>query len=162
MTDTVDGLLIVDKPSDWTSHDVVARARRLCNTRKVGHAGTLDPMATGLLVLGVGPATRLLTYVVGLDKTYAATIRLGVATDSDDADGVETARADAADDRVQGVGQQLHEPPRHAVAEQAHERIHQEHRQHQPRHQKHEDRTPRRERQSEHQHDFVREADRGG
>ena len=90
------GILLVDKPGGITSHDVVARARRALNTRKIGHAGTLDPMATGLLVLGVGPATRLLTYLVGLDKTYEATIRLGVSTDSDDADGVETARADAA------------------------------------------------------------------
>jgi len=90
------GILLVDKPGGSTSHDVVARARRALQTRKIGHAGTLDPMATGLLVLGVGPATRLLTYIVGLDKTYEATIRLGVATDSDDADGVETTRADAA------------------------------------------------------------------
>lgn len=90
------GILLVDKPQGITSHDVVSRARRALNTRKIGHAGTLDPMATGLLVLGVGPATRLLTYLVGLDKTYEATIRLGVSTDSDDADGVETARADAA------------------------------------------------------------------
>ncbi|PZU47912.1 MAG: tRNA pseudouridine(55) synthase TruB [Microbacterium sp.] len=89
------GVLLVDKPGGITSHDVVARARRALNTRKVGHAGTLDPMATGLLILGVGPATRLLTFIVGLDKTYEATIRLGVATDSDDADGIETARADA-------------------------------------------------------------------
>ena len=89
------GILLVDKPGGITSHDVVARARRALNTRKIGHAGTLDPMATGLLILGVGPATRLLTYIVGLDKTYEATIRLGVSTDSDDADGVETARADA-------------------------------------------------------------------
>ncbi|MDT3317751.1 tRNA pseudouridine(55) synthase TruB [Microbacterium sp. KSW4-11] len=89
------GMLLVDKPGGVTSHDIVARARRALNTRKIGHAGTLDPMATGLLVLGVGHATRLLTYVVGLDKTYEATIRLGVTTDSDDADGVETARADA-------------------------------------------------------------------
>lgn len=88
------GILLVDKPRGITSHDVVARARRALNTRKIGHAGTLDPMATGLLILGVGPATRLLTYIVGLDKTYEATIRLGVATDSDDADGVETARAE--------------------------------------------------------------------
>ena len=87
------GILLVDKPGGITSHDVVARARRALNTRKIGHAGTLDPMATGLLILGVGPATRLLTYIVGLDKTYEATIRLGVSTDSDDADGVETARA---------------------------------------------------------------------
>ena len=61
---TPDGILVVDKPAGWTSHDVVARARRLCATRKVGHAGTLDPMATGVLVLGVGRATRLLTFLV--------------------------------------------------------------------------------------------------
>jgi len=89
------GVLLVDKPGGVTSHDIVSRARRALNTRKIGHAGTLDPMATGLLILGVGPATRLLTYIVGLDKTYEATIRLGVTTDSDDADGAETGRADA-------------------------------------------------------------------
>ena len=88
---TPDGLLVVDKPSGWTSHDVVARARRLCATRKVGHAGTLDPMATGVLVLGVGRATRLLTFLVGCDKDYAATIRLGQATLTDDAEGEVTA-----------------------------------------------------------------------
>ncbi len=82
-----DGLLVVDKPAGWTSHDVVARARRALGTKKVGHAGTLDPMATGVLVLGVGRATRLLTYVVGADKEYLATIRLGQSTNSDDADG---------------------------------------------------------------------------
>ena len=90
------GILLVDKPGGVTSHDVVARARRALHTRKIGHAGTLDPMATGLLILGVGPATRLLTYIVGLDKTYEATIRLGVATDSDDADGAVTAHAEPA------------------------------------------------------------------
>ena len=84
------GILLVDKPQGITGHDVVARARRALGTRKIGHAGTLDPMATGLLILGVGPATRLLTYIVGLDKTYEATIRLGVSTDSDDADGTTT------------------------------------------------------------------------
>lgn len=89
------GILLVDKPGGITSHDVVSRARRALGTRKIGHAGTLDPMATGLLVLGVEGATRLLTYIVGADKTYEATILLGVSTDSDDADGVETARADA-------------------------------------------------------------------
>jgi tRNA pseudouridine55 synthase len=88
------GILLVDKPAGITSHDVVARARRALGTRKIGHAGTLDPMATGLLLLGIGSATRLLTYIVGLDKTYEATIRLGVSTDSDDADGAETRRAD--------------------------------------------------------------------
>ncbi|MCR2786056.1 MULTISPECIES: tRNA pseudouridine(55) synthase TruB [unclassified Microbacterium] len=90
------GILLVDKPGGITSHDVVSRARKALGTRKIGHAGTLDPMATGLLVLGVDSATRLLTYMVGLDKTYEATIRLGVATDSDDADGAVTATADAA------------------------------------------------------------------
>lgn len=95
------GILLVDKPGGMTSHDVVARARRALNTRKIGHAGTLDPMATGLLILGVGPATRLLTFIVGLGKTYEATIRLGIATESDDADGVETERA--APDAVAAV-----------------------------------------------------------
>ena len=91
-----DGILVVDKPAGWTSHDVVARARRLCATRKVGHAGTLDPMATGVLVLGVGRATRLLTFLVGCDKDYTATIRLGQATLTDDAEGEVTASAGAA------------------------------------------------------------------
>ena len=93
------GILLVDKPGGMTSHDVVARARRALGTRKIGHAGTLDPMATGLLVLGVEGATRLLTFIVGLDKTYEATIRLGVATDSDDADGQTTATTDAVGPR---------------------------------------------------------------
>ena len=83
----VAGVLLVDKPGGITSHDVVARARRALGTRKIGHAGTLDPMATGLLALGVEGATRLLTHIVGLDKTYVATIRLGQATSTDDAEG---------------------------------------------------------------------------
>nr|WP_229244606.1 tRNA pseudouridine(55) synthase TruB [Cellulosimicrobium marinum] len=87
---------MVDKPSGWTSHDVVGRTRHLAGTRKVGHAGTLDPMATGVLVLGVGRATKLLTYVVGADKDYDATIRLGAATTTDDAEGETLARADAS------------------------------------------------------------------
>src|ERR1700712_2042544 len=70
-----------------TSHDVVSRVRRLAGTRKVGHAGTLDPMATGLLILGIDSSTRLLTYLVGLDKEYFATIRLGFATTTDDREG---------------------------------------------------------------------------
>lgn len=90
------GILLVDKPGGITSHDVVARARRALGTRKIGHAGTLDPMATGLLVLGVEGATRLLTYIVGLDKTYEATIRLGASTDTDDADGQIQRVTDAA------------------------------------------------------------------
>jgi tRNA pseudouridine55 synthase len=91
-----EGLVVVDKPAGWTSHDVVARVRRLAGTRKVGHAGTLDPMATGVLVLGVGRATRLLTYLVGVGKTYAATIRLGVDTVTDDAEGEVVSRTDAS------------------------------------------------------------------
>lgn len=91
-----DGLLVVDKPAGWTSHDVVGRARRLCGTRKVGHAGTLDPMATGVLVLGIGRATRLLTFLVGCDKAYDATIRLGQTTITDDAEGDPTATTDAS------------------------------------------------------------------
>jgi tRNA pseudouridine55 synthase len=81
------GLVVVDKPSGWTSHDVVARARRTLGTRKVGHAGTLDPMATGVLVLGFGRATRLLGHLMLTEKTYTATVRLGVATSTDDAEG---------------------------------------------------------------------------
>ncbi len=84
---STDGLIVVDKPGGMTSHDVVARLRRLARTRRVGHGGTLDPMATGVLVIGIGRATRLLTYVIGADKSYAATIRLGQATVTDDAEG---------------------------------------------------------------------------
>ena len=97
-----DGLLVVDKPAGWTSHDVVGRARRLCGTRRVGHAGTLDPMATGVLVLGVNRATRLLTFLVGCDKTYTATIRLGQSTITDDAEGEVTAST-AADGVTAGA-----------------------------------------------------------
>jgi tRNA pseudouridine(55) synthase len=85
--DVPPGLLLVDKPGGMTSHDVVARARRVLSVRRVGHAGTLDPMATGLLVLGVGAATRLLGYVGGHDKTYEATMRLGQSTVTDDREG---------------------------------------------------------------------------
>lgn len=91
-----DGLVVVDKPAGMTSHDVVARMRRIAGTRKVGHAGTLDPMATGVLVVGVGRATRLLTYVVGADKEYRATVRLGVRTTTDDAEGEVVAVVDAS------------------------------------------------------------------
>jgi tRNA pseudouridine55 synthase len=92
-----DGLIVVDKPTDWTSHDVVARIRRLAQTRKVGHAGTLDPMATGVLVVGVGAGTRLLHYLVLTDKAYTATIRLGQATMTDDAEGEIISSAPAGD-----------------------------------------------------------------
>ena len=89
------GLLLVDKPAGMTSHDVVAKVRKLAGTRKVGHAGTLDPMATGLLVLGIESATKLLTFIVGADKTYEATIRLGSATVTDDCEGDVLSQATA-------------------------------------------------------------------
>ena len=82
-----DGLVVVDKPAGWTSHDVVAKARRILRTRKIGHAGTLDPMATGVLLLGVGRATKLLGHLALTDKEYEAVIRLGVTTVTDDAEG---------------------------------------------------------------------------
>lgn len=90
------GLVVVDKPTGWTSHDVVARMRRLAGTRKVGHAGTLDPMATGVLVLGVGRATRLLGHLQLADKEYLATMRLGQTTVTDDAEGDVLAETDAS------------------------------------------------------------------
>ncbi len=88
------GLLVVDKPAGLTSHDVVARVRRLAGTRKVGHAGTLDPMATGVLVLGVGRGTRLLGHLSLTSKSYDATIRLGASTTTDDAEGEILERAE--------------------------------------------------------------------
>ncbi|GAA2054036.1 tRNA pseudouridine(55) synthase TruB [Catenulispora yoronensis] len=100
------GLVIVDKPAGWTSHDVVGRVRRLARTRRVGHAGTLDPMATGVLVVGVEKTTRLLGHLALTRKTYEATIRLGQSTVTDDAEGEVTATADASnvsDDMVGGA-----------------------------------------------------------
>lgn len=90
------GIVVVDKPAGWTSHDVVGRLRRLAGTRKVGHAGTLDPMATGVLLAGIGRATRLLGHLQLTDKEYLATIRLGASTVTDDAEGEITASASAA------------------------------------------------------------------
>ena len=100
-----DGLLVVDKPGGWTSHDVVGRVRRLAQTRKVGHAGTLDPMATGVLVLGIGRATRLLGHLALTGKTYDATIRLGATTVTDDAEGdvVEVRDASGVTDEAVGA-----------------------------------------------------------
>lgn len=83
----LDGLLVVDKPAGWTSHDVVAKVRRLTGIRRTGHAGTLDPAATGVLPLGIGRGTRMLEYLAGADKVYRATVRLGLTTDTDDAEG---------------------------------------------------------------------------
>ena len=92
----VNGVAVIDKPAGWTSHDVVAKARGVLGTRKVGHSGTLDPDATGVLVLGVGRATRLLRYVTGLPKSYEAEIVLGIETDTLDSTGQVTARHDMA------------------------------------------------------------------
>ena len=89
-TDSVSGLLIVDKPQRITSHDVVSRTRRLAHTRRVGHAGTLDPMATGVLVLGINKATRLLTWITDHSKRYEAQVRFGVETTTEDAEGEVT------------------------------------------------------------------------
>ncbi|UQX90047.1 tRNA pseudouridine(55) synthase TruB [Jatrophihabitans telluris] len=90
------GLIIVDKPAGITSHDVVARIRKIARTRKVGHAGTLDPMATGVLIVGVERSTKLLNYLLLNDKTYQATIRLGARTTTDDADGETLEDTDTA------------------------------------------------------------------
>lgn len=110
-----DGLLIIDKPAGVTSHDVVSATRRLAATRKVGHAGTLDPMATGMLVIGVGKATRLLHYITGADKGYYARIQLGVSTDSDDADGEITAVNSIPAERLFGLAKEIDAQMRYFV-----------------------------------------------
>ena len=97
------GLVLVDKPAGLTSHDVVARVRRLAGTRRVGHAGTLDPMATGVLVLGIERATRLLGHLTLTDKAYDATIRLGVSTVTDDAEGDVVETTSAADVQAEAI-----------------------------------------------------------
>src|SRR5690606_17581641 len=105
-----DGFVVVDKPAGWTSHDVVGKVRRLARTRRVGHAGTLDPMATGVLVLGVHRATRLLGYAAGTSKAYAATIRLGQSTNTDDAMGEVSGGASAeevTEERIRAAVQPL-------------------------------------------------------
>jgi tRNA pseudouridine55 synthase len=117
-----EGLLLVDKPGGVTSHDVVDVVRRGLGTRKVGHAGTLDPMATGLLLIGVGRATRLLRFLGGLSKTYEGTLRLGVETTTLDADGevvretpVEVATAQVAEAMRALVGESLQRPPAYSA-----------------------------------------------
>lgn len=125
------GFLAVDKPGGLTSHDVVDRIRRVTGVRKVGHAGTLDPMATGLLVVAVGPVTRLLRYAQGAPKEYVADVRFGIATDSLDADGTEVERSpmplSAADveavlPRFRGEIQQV--PPMVSAIKQGGVRLH--------------------------------------
>jgi tRNA pseudouridine55 synthase len=112
------GVVVIDKPASWTSHQVVAKIRRLAAIRKVGHAGTLDPMATGVLVIGIGKATRLLGHLALTEKAYQATIRLGISTVTDDAEGAVTATADArglTDDQIEAAlaslrGEQMQVP----------------------------------------------------
>src|SRR5918992_198099 len=87
------GFLVIDKPAGWTSHDVVGRLRRLLHERRIGHAGTLDPAATGVLPVAVGAATKVLEFLEGASKTYLAEVAFGVETDSYDADGEVTAIA---------------------------------------------------------------------
>lgn len=117
-----EGLLLVDKPKGVTSHDVVDIVRRALGTRKVGHAGTLDPMATGLLLIGVGRATRLLRFLGDLPKTYEGTARLGVETATLDADGevVRTSQVAATSDEVRRamtalVGESMQHPPAYSA-----------------------------------------------
>lgn len=98
------GLMVIDKPAGMSSHDVVSRMRRIAGTRRVGHAGTLDPAATGVLILGVNKATKLLTYLVGQDKTYDATIRLGIETLTEDAEGEHTAAHPEAVEALTDMG----------------------------------------------------------
>lgn len=102
----LDGILLVDKPSDWTSHDVCAFVRRRFKIKKVGHAGTLDPMATGLLVLLLGQATKKSAELSGRDKSYAGTMALGVKTDSHDTTGKILAEADAQAVTLEAVKEQ--------------------------------------------------------
>ena len=119
---SAEGLLLVDKPGGVTSHDVVDVVRRGLGTRKVGHAGTLDPMATGLLLIGVGRATRLLRFLGGLPKIYEGTLRLGVETSTLDAEGdvvreaeVDVSEADVAAAMQALVGESLQRPPAYSA-----------------------------------------------
>jgi tRNA pseudouridine55 synthase len=110
VTPAASGVAVIDKPTGWTSHQVVAKVRRIVGTRKVGHAGTLDPMATGVLLIGIGRATRLLGHLALTDKAYAATIRLGLATVTDDAEGEVTERPGArgvTDDQIASALERL-------------------------------------------------------
>ena len=128
---TADGLLLVDKPSGITSHDAVDAVRRALGIRKVGHAGTLDPMATGLLVMGVGRATRLLRFLGSLDKEYEGTGRLGESTDTLDADGtvVRTSVVDVSEEALRDAlteleGDILQRPPAYSAVKVGGRRLH--------------------------------------
>ena len=126
-----DGLLLVDKPAGITSHDAVQLVRRALRTRKVGHAGTLDPMATGLLLVGVGRATRLLRFLGDFDKEYEGTARLGIETDTLDADGtvLRTSPVDVSEREVRGamsafVGEIEQRPPAFSAVKVGGQRLH--------------------------------------
>jgi len=125
------GFLLIDKANGWTSHDVVAKARRITGIRKIGHAGTLDPMATGLVVLGIGRATKLLRFLQDLPKEYVAKALFGVATDSLDADGAEISRVAMPITRFdldavipQFVGPIMQVPPMVSALKQGGRRLH--------------------------------------
>jgi len=122
MAEVPAGLLLVDKPKGITSHDAIDMVRRAVGTRKVGHAGTLDPMATGLLLVGVGAATRLLRFLGDLPKTYEGTGRLGEETDTLDADGAVVRTAEVVAGRVElersmaaKLGESLQRPPAYSA-----------------------------------------------
>ncbi|MEW6211094.1 MAG: tRNA pseudouridine(55) synthase TruB [Acidobacteriota bacterium] len=128
----MNGSIIIDKPEGITSHDVVSRLRRAAHTRRVGHAGTLDPFATGALILCIGQATRLMQYLVGLDKEYTATVRLGFATDTQDVTGkqiapLRTSKGLSLEDVIsvlnQFVGRQLQMPPMYSAKKVGGERL---------------------------------------
>jgi tRNA pseudouridine55 synthase len=130
---SAEGVLLADKPSGITSHDAVDEVRRALGVRKVGHAGTLDPMATGLLVMGVGRATRLLRFLGSLDKEYVGTGRLGVRTDTLDAEGtvLETADVSASPDELRRgmaamVGEIVQRPPSYSAVKVGGRRLYEE------------------------------------
>src|SRR5690349_15065395 len=103
----MDGVIVADKPAAWTSHDVVNKVRRIAGTKKVGHLGTLDPMATGVLPLVIGRATRLAQFFIRADKVYEATVRFGCSTDSYDIDGTPTSPEVAVELDCDLVGREL-------------------------------------------------------
>lgn len=125
------GYVVIDKPAGWTSHDVVARVRRILGERRVGHAGTLDPAAVGVLPIAVGLATRTVEYLAGADKRYRADVTFGITTDSSDADGIVTGIADAScltASRLEALlwsalGAQLQAPPMHSAVKVGGERL---------------------------------------
>lgn len=118
------GFIVIDKPASWTSHDVISRMRRLLGERRIGHAGTLDPAATGVLPIGVGYATRLMEFLVNADKSYLATVHFGVETDSHDGDGYVTGISDPTEltaDRIESAiagwrgSSKMQLPPMHSA-----------------------------------------------